>query len=79
GRLEADGQRITQALVQLADNAVQHTPPGTTIGIGSALSAHDDGTAQARLWVRDEGPGIALGEQQRIFERFARGGDGPRR
>lgn len=74
GRIEADAQRLTQALVQLADNAVKHTPAGTTIAIGSAVDDHE-----VRLWVRDEGPGIPTDDLERIFERFARGTGGPRR
>jgi signal transduction histidine kinase len=71
GLLHADGQRLTQAVMNLAHNAVQHTEEGDTIVLGSALEDGD-----ARIWVSDTGPGIALAEQQRIFERFATGGDG---
>jgi two-component system, OmpR family, sensor kinase len=74
GRLVADRQRLTQAMMGLAQNATQHTEPGTTIAIGTALERD-----HARLWVRDEGPGIPAAEQGRIFERFARVGDGRRR
>ncbi len=80
GRVVGDEQRLTQALVQLADNAVQHTPPGTVVGIGSALDPARDGRpAMVRLWVRDDGPGIAPEDRDRVFDRFARGADGPRR
>ncbi len=68
GRIVADRQRLTQALVQLAQNASQHTKEGDLIEFGSAVA---NGTA--RFWVRDTGPGIAPAEQARIFERFARG------
>jgi two-component system OmpR family sensor kinase len=67
GTLRADRQRLTQALMSLAHNAVQHTAEGTRIGLGSELS---DG--RARLWVSDDGPGIAPADQERIFDRFAR-------
>jgi two-component system, OmpR family, sensor kinase len=67
GRLLADRHRITQAVMNLADNAVQHTGPGARICLGSELR---DG--QARLWVRDSGPGVEAEERERIFERFAR-------
>lgn len=60
--------------MNLAGNAAQNTEPGTRIAIGSAL---EDGGA--RLWVADDGPGIAPAEHQRIFERFARGAAGRRR
>jgi two-component system, OmpR family, sensor kinase len=68
GRLHADRQRLTQAVMQLAQNAVQHTAEGDRIAIGSSLR---DG--HARLWVRDRGPGVAQADRDRIFDRFARG------
>lgn len=73
GTVVADRQRLTQALVQLADNAVRHTLADTPIALGSALA---DG--ELRLWVRDEGPGIAPEEQRRVFDRFYRPGGGTR-
>jgi two-component system, OmpR family, sensor kinase len=62
-----DEQRITQAVLALADNAVKHTGLGDQIAIGSSCA---DGWA--RIWVRDTGPGVPAEDQQRIFERFAR-------
>jgi signal transduction histidine kinase len=70
GRLTADRQRLTQAMVQLAQNAVQHTEPGDRIALGSALRENT-----ARLWVADSGPGVPADEQQAIFDRFHRGSD----
>ena len=58
GLLHADGQRLTQAVMNLAHNAVQHTEQGDTIVLGSAL---DDGAA--RIWVADRGPGIPPAER----------------
>ena len=63
-----DEQRITQALLELAQNAVKHTRDGDEIGLG-ALVDDDRGL---RLWVRDNGPGVADEAKSRIFERFAR-------
>lgn len=62
-----DGQRITQALLQLSDNAVRHTSPGDEIGIGSRL--HE---GRLELWVRDTGTGVEPELRTQIFERFAR-------
>jgi len=73
GRLTADRQRLTQAIVQLAQNAVQHTAAGDRIALGSAVR---DGTV--RLWVADHGPGIPPDERERIFDRFHRSSDGRR-
>ncbi|MCW2844533.1 MAG: ATP-binding region, ATPase domain protein [Nocardioides sp.] len=66
-KVVADEQRITQAVLQLADNAVKHTGPGDLVAIGSSY----DGVA-ARLWVRDTGPGVPAEDRERIFERFGR-------
>jgi two-component system, OmpR family, sensor kinase len=65
--ISVDEQRITQAVLALADNAVKHTEPGDEVAIGSSCA---DG--RARIWVRDTGPGIPAEDQQRIFDRFAR-------
>lgn len=67
GLITGDPQRLTQAVANLASNAVNHTGPREPIWIGSALNG-----TEARIWVRDEGPGIPADEQRLIFERFAR-------
>jgi two-component system, OmpR family, sensor kinase len=66
--LLADGERLTQAMTQLAQNAVAHTRPGDLIEFGSAVR---DGRVD--LWVRDTGSGVDDEVRQRIFERFTRG------
>ena len=66
-KVVVDEQRITQAVLQLADNAVKHTGPGDVVAIGSSY----DGSS-ARIWVRDTGPGVPPADRQRIFERFGR-------
>jgi signal transduction histidine kinase len=125
----ADGQRLTQALMQLVSNAVRHTAPDDRIAVGAQVHepvlgdrlALDDrgsedqpakrirhlrrptspanagndadadlvglhdarldqvadcpGGAHVHLWVSDSGPGVAAGDRERIFERFARGND----
>jgi len=73
GMIVADRQRLTQAIMQLAQNATEHTTDQATIGLGSAVV-----NGRATLWVRDSGPGIPLDDQERIFQRFARTGDGRR-
>ena len=63
----ADEQRLTQAVLQLADNAVKHTHDGDPVAIGSS---YDD--RGVRLWVRDTGPGVPVEARGQIFERFGR-------
>jgi len=74
GVARADRQRLTQALVQLASNAVHHTATGDEIGLGSRA----DGRVLS-LWVRDTGRGVPAAEAEHIFERFARGRSARRR
>lgn len=74
GRIVADRQRLTQAVMNLAQNATQHTHSTDSITIGSALKG-----GYAWFWVQDTGEGIAESDQQRIFERFARAMNSHRR
>jgi two-component system, OmpR family, sensor kinase len=67
GLVVGDQHRLTQAVMNLADNAVRHTRPGEPIWLGSSL-AED----QARLWVRDAGPGVDPADRERIFARYVR-------
>jgi signal transduction histidine kinase len=70
GTVLADSQRLTQALLQLATNAIQHTRQQDTVAVGSAVQAAD-----VRLWVRDTGAGVPSTHAAHIFERFQRGPD----
>lgn len=72
GTADVDTQRVTQAVLQLATNAVTHTRPGDTIQLGSSY-VDTDGRRMLRLWVRDTGPGVAPEDIEQIFERFNRG------
>ncbi|MBW4552388.1 MAG: HAMP domain-containing protein [Aphanocapsa sp. GSE-SYN-MK-11-07L] len=74
GEVRLDRQRITQVVLNLAQNAAQYTQAQNLITIGSNLTA-----SEIRFWVRDDGEGIALEDQQRIFDRFARGTNSERR
>jgi PAS domain S-box-containing protein len=65
--VRADATRFKQILMNLIGNAIKFTPDGGRI----EFVARQVG-AQVRLEVRDNGPGIAPEEQQRIFEAFFR-------
>jgi signal transduction histidine kinase len=67
GQIFADRQRLTQVVMNLAQNAAQYTKDDDTIYIGTAISK-----SKVRFWVEDTGEGIAPSEHKRIFERFAR-------
>ncbi|MCU1577569.1 MAG: sensor histidine kinase [Leifsonia sp.] len=71
GTVRIDARRITQAWLQLAENAVKYSAAGLPIAIGSDLSPARTGD-MLQIWVQDGGPGIPLEDQARIFERFGR-------
>jgi signal transduction histidine kinase len=74
GTMFADRHRITEAVLNLADNAVKSTQAGDTIGIGVARRG-----SEVHIWVRDTGVGLDPEEFDRVFERFVRGNDAARR
>jgi two-component system OmpR family sensor kinase len=63
-----DRQRVTQALLQLALNASQHTTDHQEIHLGTRIRGDE-----LHLWVRDSGRGVSPVDRDRIFDRFARG------
>jgi two-component system OmpR family sensor kinase len=71
GTARLDSTRVTQAWLQLAENAVKYSPEGSAIELGSAILADEAGET-VRFWVRDHGDGIPDDATERIFERFAR-------
>jgi signal transduction histidine kinase len=72
--IHADRFRLTEAVMNLAHNAVQHTADHHTIAIGSSATE-----GEVNIWVRDTGFGIAVSEQARVFDRFRRGRSAHRR
>jgi two-component system, OmpR family, sensor kinase len=71
--LPVDGNpdALHHMVLNLLDNAVRHTPPGTTIG----LRLRAEGSS-AVVEVADDGPGVPPELREQIFDRFVRG-DGP--
>ena len=67
GQIIGDRQRLTQAIINLANNAVQHTAVNDLIVFGSNLKSD-----KVEFWITDTGEGIPVGDQKHIFERFAR-------
>ncbi len=66
-RVTGDPGLLTQLVVNLIENAIEHTPAGARLGL---QLSNDAGGAVLR--VTDDGPGIAAGDRERAFERFYR-------
>ena len=60
-------ERIEQVMTNLIDNAIKYTPEGGNVGI-NFYQKHD----KVFIEVEDDGIGISLKDQERIFERFYR-------
>ncbi len=67
-----DPARLRQVITILADNAVRHSPAGTTV----TVRVRED-RGQATLEVEDQGPGVRPEDAARIFDRFWRAPDAP--
>jgi two-component system, OmpR family, sensor histidine kinase KdpD len=66
--IKIDLNRVVEVVVQLLDNAVKYSPPGTAIHITAEVRDRNIVTS-----VADHGPGIDDIEQSMIFEKFYRG------
>ncbi len=66
--LQADPQRLAQALVNLLQNAADHAKAGTPV-----LLRVQAGPASWRFEVADEGGGLPPGDEQAVFEPFSTG------
>jgi len=72
-----DARALQQALLNLLDNALKHSPSGSTVHV--ELERMGTSPGRFHLRVRDEGAGIPPEDHSRIFERFHRRGSELRR
>ncbi len=63
----ADAGRIGQVVMNYLTNALKYSPEHQPVEVGVEVEEH-----QARVWVRDQGPGLSPDEQTHIWERFYR-------
>ncbi len=63
--IEADGRRLEQVFVNLVDNAIQHSPPGSTVTVRAQAA-----NGSVRVTVHNTGSFIAPEDVSRVFERF---------
>jgi PAS domain S-box-containing protein len=69
-----DRGRIKQVVVNYLTNALRYSSPKQPVSIGVILQ-----NGRARVWVRDQGPGLSKRAQKDIWQRFRRGDDLPAR
>jgi two-component system, OmpR family, sensor kinase len=67
--VHAARDEIYRAALNLIENALRHTPPGTEVKVHTGTAAN----GQAELVVEDNGPGVPEELRSSLFERFVRG------
>ncbi len=72
--LVADPDRVLQITLNLLTNAVKFSSAGTTVALGASSGngspTGESGDGWVAIWVRDEGPGIAQEDLERIWGEF---------
>ena len=66
--VKVDALLLEQVLVNLVENALKYTPPGSAIRVAASA----ENAATILVEVRDEGPGLPPGTEERVFEKFRR-------
>ena len=69
--VDGNADELHRLVLNLLDNAVRHTPPGSTIELRLSAEGSD-----AVVEVADDGPGVPAEMREQIFDRFVRG-EGP--
>jgi two-component system, OmpR family, sensor kinase len=72
--VQADPDRLAQAVLNLVTNATVHTPDGTRVDVSAATEP-----GWVTLTVSDDGPGIPPAIRDRLFEPFVRASETPAR
>jgi two-component system, OmpR family, sensor kinase len=67
-RVEGSRDELHRMVLNLLDNAIRHTPPGSRV----ELTLREDGD-EAVVEVADDGPGIPESAREQVFNRFVRG------
>ena len=67
-QVDGDRARLAQVVGNVLSNAVKYSPEGGTITVGAA-----EASGHARVWIADEGTGIAPEHRSQLFQPFYRG------
>ncbi len=68
-RVRGDRQLLAQALLNLVENALRHTPAGCRVELRAGI---DTTAGTITVCVRDDGPGIPAADRERVRQRFVR-------
>jgi len=71
--VDLDVRLFEQALLNVLDNALRYSPPGSPLAIDTQQL-----NGQVRIRVADSGVGVALADRDLVFEKFRRGSNAPR-
>lgn len=63
--VRADARLIVQVLVNIVDNALKYTPPGSSICVATCKQGN-----MAQIEIADDGPGIPPEDREKIFDKF---------
>ena len=66
--IQGDQELLTQALANLVENSLRHTPPGTRV----TVSVHPDHGAGCSMAIEDDGPGARPEDIPHLTDRFYR-------
>ncbi|MDY6877069.1 MAG: response regulator [Chloroflexota bacterium] len=67
-KVQVDQMLMVRVLINLLDNALKYSPSEGTVIVGAHHS--QEGPPAVTFWVRDQGPGIPLEYQERVFDKF---------
>ena len=68
--LSGDDQRLAQVITNLLSNAVKFTPDEGSIHLGAYLEKYENGQYTLKIEVKDDGIGISVEQQERLFTSF---------
>jgi len=71
--VQAARDELHRLTINLLENALRHTPPGTSIRVSTRIDRGVAGGGSAVLVVEDNGPGVPSELAASLFERFVRG------
>ncbi|OGR30414.1 MAG: hypothetical protein A2139_02985 [Desulfobacca sp. RBG_16_60_12] len=63
--LQIDALLLERVMINLLENAMKYTPPGTPVEISGRLNDNE-----LLMTITDQGPGLPVGQEERIFEKF---------